>query len=102
MKTALDTPAAAQTAANTSPAIHPQVAATALQECELILLADTGEALVLNQTAALVWQGIEAGEDVTTLTTRLTSHYAVAQETACEDVAVFLRTLAEAGAIVMG
>ena len=87
---------------DTSPAIHPQVAAAAMEECELILLADTGEALVLNESAALVWQGIEAGEDVTALTGRLTTHYAVAPQTACEDVTAFLRTLAEAGAIVMG
>jgi hypothetical protein len=88
----LDTPAA----------IHPQVAAAAMQDCELILLADTGEALVLNESAALVWQGIEAGEDVPALTSRLTTHYAVAPETACEDVTAFLQTLAEAGAIVIG
>lgn len=90
------------TTVNSPAAIHPQVAAAAMQECELILLADSGEALVLNESAALVWQGIEAGEDVAALTGRLTTHYAVAPETACEDVAVFLRTLAEAGAIVMG
>jgi hypothetical protein len=89
------------TTVNTSAAIHPQVAAAAMQECELILLADTGEALVLNESAALVWQGIEAREDITALTGRLTTHYAVTPETACEDVAAFLRTLAEAGAIVM-
>lgn len=86
----------------TAAAIHPQVAAAPLQDCELILLADSGEALVLNASAALVWQGIEDGEDVVALATRLTTHYAVAPETACEDVAAFLKTLTEAGAIVIG
>lgn len=88
--------------ARTAAAIHPQVAAAPLQDCELILLADSGEALVLNASAALIWQGIEDGEDVAALATRLTSHYAVAPETACEDVAAFLKTLTEAGAIVIG
>ena len=87
---------------HTAAAIHPQVAAASLQDCELILLADSGEALVLNESAALIWQGIEDGEDVAALADRLTTHYAVAPETACEDVTAFLSTLAEAGAIVMG
>jgi len=85
----------------TAAAVHPQVAAASLQECELILLADTGEALVLNESAALIWQGIEVGEDVTALAGRLTTHYAVTPETACADVTAFLQTLTEAGAIVM-
>ena len=102
MTTMLNPPAPAQPTPLTSPAIHPQVAAAALQECELILLADSGEALVLNESAALVWQGIEAGEDVAALTGRLTTHYAVAPETACADVTAFLRALAASGAIVMG
>ena len=88
-------------AIRTAAAVHPQVAAASLQECELILLADSGEALVLNEAAALVWQGIEVGEDVAAIADRLTKHYAVAPETACEDVTAFLQTLAEAGAIVM-
>ena len=86
----------------TAAAVHPQVAAAPLQDCELILLADSGEALVLNASAALIWQGIEDGEDVAALATRLTTHYAVTPETACEDVAAFLKTLTEAGAIVIG
>jgi hypothetical protein len=85
----------------TAAAIHPQVAAASLQDCELILLADCGEALVLNASAALIWHGIEDGDDVAALADRLTSHYAVAPEIACEDVTAFLSTLAEAGAIVM-
>ena len=86
----------------TAAAIHPQVAAAPLQDCELILLADSGEALVLNASAALILQGIEDGEDVAALSERLTTHYAVAPETAYKDVAAFLLTLTEAGAIIMG
>ena len=82
----------------TAAAIHPQVAAAPLQDCELILLADSGEALVLNASAALIWHGI----DVAALSERLTTHYAVAPETAYKDVGAFLLTLTEAGAIVMG
>lgn len=89
------------TTVRTAAAIHPQVAAATLQDCELILLADSGEALVLNASAALIWQGIEGGEDTAALADRLTTHYAVAPETACDDVTAFLSTLAEAGAIVM-
>lgn len=39
------------TTVRTAAAIHPQVAAATLQDCELILLADSGEALVLNASA---------------------------------------------------
>lgn len=97
-----NTTAIAAAAVQMAAAIHPQVAAASLQECELILLADSGEALVLNESAALLWQGIEDGEDMAALADRLTTHYAVASETACGDVTAFLQTLAEAGAIVMG
>jgi hypothetical protein len=75
--------------------------AAALQECELLLLADAGQALVLNESAALLWQGIEAGEDVPALTARLAAHYAVASATARQDVLALLATLAEAGAVLM-
>jgi hypothetical protein len=96
-----DVPTTAFSTAGTSATIHAQVAAAPIEECELLLLADAGEALVLNESAALLWQGIEAGEDVGTLTTRLTAQYDVPIATAEQDVVALLATLAEAGAIVM-
>ncbi len=86
---------------HTTAAVHPQVAAASLQECELLLLADAGEALVLNEAGALLWHGIEAGEDIATLTNRLTDQYAVLPTAARADVLAMLVTLAEAGAVVM-
>ena len=85
----------------TTATIHPQVAAAAFEDCELLLLAAAGETLLLNESGALLWQGIEAGEDVAALTTRLTTRYAVTIATARQDVLALLRALAEAGAVVM-
>lgn len=95
-----DTLAAAAPALHTA-AIHPQVAAAPLQDTELILLVDAGEALVLNASGALVWQGIEHGDDMAALAARLTAHYTVTPATAYADLLAFLTTLAEAGAIVI-
>lgn len=116
MKTPLDTPTDARitlspatttatiTATTTSSppsAIHPQVAATRMDDCELLLLADAGEALVLNAAGALLWQGIAGGEDAATLAARLTTHYPVPPATATADTLAFLAALAAAGAITL-
>ena len=99
--TAAPSQLAAASSQPTAVAIHPQVAAAPLQDCELILLVDAGEALVLNASAALVWQGIEHGDDIPALAARLTAHYTVAPALAHADLLAFLQTLAEAGAIVL-
>ena len=57
MTTMHDVPTTALSTAGTTATIHAQVAAAAMEECELLLLADAGEALVLNESAALFIDG---------------------------------------------
>jgi hypothetical protein len=83
----------------TIPIIHPQVAARPLEDKELLLLADAGEVLVLNEAGALIWQGVEAGATVRELVAVLAAHYTLDETRAAADVESLLEALAAAGAL---
>jgi hypothetical protein len=81
------------------PTIHPQVAARPIEDSELLLLADAGEVLVLNEAGSLIWHGVEAGATVRELVTALAAHYALSESRAADDVEALLADLIAAGAL---
>jgi hypothetical protein len=86
---------------NDVPAPHPQVAARTVDGSAVIVLADSGEVSVLNPLGTRVWELIDGLRTVGDITTMIESEYEVSPEQAREDVAAFLKTLIEAGAITL-
>lgn len=68
------------------------------------MVVATGEAsrgfhgmIKLNETGALIWRGISAGEDEGAIAQRLAERYDVSPEAAARDVAAFVEKMAAEG-----
>lgn len=80
------------------PTPNPDVVATELSDGQLVLLnINTGEYISLNRTAALIWDGIEAGRSPATICSKLMDQFDVTEDHATDSVSRFLQDLAEAG-----
>lgn len=68
---------------------------------ELIVLdKDAGEVHQLNQSAALVWQGLNEGLAIDEIAVRLTDAFDVEHESAVSDVQASITQLTELGLLV--
>lgn len=83
-----------------TPAPSPSVVATKLADGQAVLLdIDTGNYINLNTTAAVIWDGIEAGKGRSEIVAQLIETFDVDEAHAAASVDRFLGQLAEAGLV---
>jgi coenzyme PQQ synthesis protein D (PqqD) len=82
------------------PALHPQVAIQIVDGSAVIVLADSGEVLVFNETGTRILSMIDGERSVMDVAGAIESEYKVSAEEAHQDVESFLRTLAEVNALI--
>ena len=68
----------------------------------VIVNAQGGEILVLNEAGALIWQLLDGEHSVATLVAAVQEAFEVEESTAAADVREFLTTLADRGALAGG
>ena len=83
------------------PVSHPQVAARIVDGSAVIVLADSGEVTVLNPVGTSIWEKIDGAHSVGDIVAALQVEYEVDAAQAEQDVAEFLHTLLEAGAVTL-
>jgi hypothetical protein len=81
------------------PALHPQVAMQVVDGLTVIVLADSGEVLVLNALGTRILDLIDGKRSITEIARLIEEEYDVPAEEARRDLDEFLRTLSEAGAL---
>jgi hypothetical protein len=86
---------------NLLPALHPQAAARRVGGQMLVVLADRGEVMVLNESGAAFWDWIDGEHSGAELAALLEAHYGLAHADALQDVDDFLQSLVEADAILL-
>lgn len=83
------------------PVSHPQVACRIIDGSAVIVLADAGEVNVLNQVGTRIWELIDGSRSGQQIAEAIEAEFEVSPEQARQDVAEFLSTLSEAGAVVL-
>jgi hypothetical protein len=83
------------------PIPHPQVAARTVDGSAVIVLADSGEVTVLNAVGTSVWELIDGARSLQDIAAAIQAEYEVSRAQAEQDVAQFVQSLAEAGAVVL-
>ena len=81
------------------PALHPQVAMQVVDDLAVIVLADSGEVLVVNSLGTRIVELMDGKQSVAEIARRIAEEYDVPAEDARRDLDEFLRTLSEAGAL---
>ncbi|HJQ22592.1 MAG TPA: PqqD family protein [Blastocatellia bacterium] len=82
------------------PTLHPQVALQTIDGLAVMVLADSGEVLVLNPTGTRIVELLDGKRSLGEVADAIESEYAVTAEAARRDVESFLKTLREAGALL--
>jgi predicted DNA-binding protein (MmcQ/YjbR family) len=82
------------------PTLHPQVAIQTVDGLAVMVLADSGEVLVLNPLGTRILELIDDNRSVTEIANAIEADYAVSAEDARRDLETFLQTLLEAGALL--
>ena len=81
------------------PALHPQVATQVVNGLTVIVLADSGEVLVVNSLGTRILDLIDGKRSVAEIARQIEAEYEVPAEEARRDLDEFLQTLSEAGAL---
>ena len=81
------------------PALHAQVAMQIVDGLAVIVLADSGEVLVLNATGTRIVELMDGKRSIAELAAAIESEYQVAAPEALSDVEDFLQVLFDAGAL---
>ena len=81
------------------PALHPQVAMQIVDGSAVIVLADSGEVMVLNETGTRILEMIDGKHCVAEVASVIESEFNVSAQEAREDLEAFLQTLAQANAL---
>lgn len=84
---------------NLLPTLHPQAAARRVGGQMLVVLADRGEVMVLNESGAAFWDWIDGAHSGAELAALLEEHYGLPTEEAIQDTDEFLQSLIEMEAI---
>jgi hypothetical protein len=84
---------------NSVPVLHPQVAARAVDGQMLIVLADRGEVMVLNDTGTQLWTWLDGTRCIRELGNVLAATYGLEARRAQADTRDFLQSLWEIQAI---
>jgi hypothetical protein len=83
------------------PAPHDQVATRIVDGSAVIVLADSGEVMVLNAVGTRIWQLTDGTRTAQEIVESIQREYAVAPEQARKDVAELLEKLIDANALVL-
>ncbi|CAG0947949.1 hypothetical protein ANRL1_04746 [Anaerolineae bacterium] len=86
---------------NKYPAPHNQVATRIVDGSAVIVLADSGEVMVLNAVGTRIWQLTDGIRTVQEIIESIQREYAVAPEQAHNDVAELLQKLMDSNALVL-
>ncbi len=81
---------------------HPQVAATIADGQAVIVLADSGNVTILNETATRVWQLCDGTHTIEQIVQTIADEYSVEQSTAQQDVDNLLEQMLKLQALVIG
>jgi hypothetical protein len=82
-----------------TPAYHPQVATRTYDGEAVIVLADQGEAMVLNESGTLLWNRIDGRRRIRELSEELAVHFGLTPAEAETDTVDFINCLLGAQAI---
>jgi hypothetical protein len=83
------------------PVQHPQTASQVYDDQVVIVLADSGQVTVLNDTGALVWQLSDGRHSLEQIAQALVEEYDVPHEVAVQDVQALVNQLVEIQALVL-
>jgi hypothetical protein len=83
------------------PDLHPQVAARVVNGQAVIVLADSGEVTVINESGTQIWGWIDGKRSVGEIAAALETHYGLPAATAQADTEEFLQTMSELQAVVL-
>ena len=81
------------------PVLHPQVAMQNVDGLAVIVLADSGEVIVVNEIGSRIVELIDGKRSAEEVAGTIESEYRVTAEEARSDVEDFLQVLAEAGVL---
>lgn len=82
------------------PMPHPQVAARVVDGTAVIVMASSGEVVMLNAMGSRIWELIDGARTAQDIVQAIVSEYDVTEQQAQQDVAEFLQKLTEANALV--
>lgn len=77
------------------PAPHPQVASRLVEGEALLVLADSGEVVVLNGVGSRIWELIDGSRSVSQIVEAIASEYDTTPEQAEQDVKSFIQELVD-------
>jgi|SRR5256885_12203340 len=80
-------------------ALHPQVATQTIDGLQVMVLADSGEVLVLNTTGTRILELLDGKRSVASIASAIEAEFEVTAEEARRDLEEFLSMLIEAGAL---
>jgi hypothetical protein len=83
------------------PTINPQVAATLVDDQEVIVLADSGQVTVLNGLGTYIWQICDGKHNIGQIVQEIVDEYEVEYSAAEKDVVKFLEQMSEMQALVL-
>jgi hypothetical protein len=83
------------------PTPDPQVAATLVDGQAVVVMADSGQVTVLNETGARIWGLCDGMRSVAEINAMIIDEYDVSAAEAAADMHAFLDRLVEIGAIVL-
>ncbi len=84
------------------PRLHPQVAGRMIENEAVLVLADTGQVMVLNEVGGRIWELVDGSRTVTDIARILVDEYEVSEEQALQDVMEFVQLLMEKRVLTMG
>ena len=83
------------------PTPHPQVASRIVDGEALIVLADSGEVIVLNRVGSRLWELMDGSRSVGEIVEAIVTEFDTTQEQAEQDVGAFIRELVENRMLVL-
>ncbi|HKS39178.1 MAG TPA: PqqD family protein [Blastocatellia bacterium] len=81
------------------PVLHPQVAMQSVDGLAVIVLADSGEVIVVNEIGSRIVELIDGKRSAEEVAVTIESEFTVTAEEARSDLEAFMQMLAEAGAL---
>jgi len=83
------------------PAPHPQAAGRMIDNEAVLVLADKGEVMVLNEVGGRIWELADGTRTVADIVKAIVEEYEVSEEQALADVQEFVQELAEKQGLVI-
>lgn len=87
--------------ADLRPRLHPQVAGRMIGNEAVLVLADTGQVMVLNEVGGRIWELVDGSRTVADIARILVDEYEVSEEQALQDVTEFVQQLMEKRVLTM-